>query len=79
MTGNEKTIIIGWALMSLAMVLLLSIKEAWLFYMFAVLFGVAFAGISSQRPPIVAMLLPVVIDWCRRHRVSPSKLLIPLS
>lgn len=29
--------------------------------------------------PIVAMFLPVVMDWCRRHRVSPSKLLIPLS
>jgi di/tricarboxylate transporter len=29
--------------------------------------------------PIVAMLMPVVIDWCRRNSVSPSKLLIPLS
>lgn len=29
--------------------------------------------------PIVAMFMPMVIDWCRRHRVSPSKLLIPLS
>ncbi|MCU0960688.1 MAG: SLC13 family permease, partial [Pirellulaceae bacterium] len=29
--------------------------------------------------PIVAMFVPVVIDWSRRHRVSPSKLLIPLS
>lgn len=29
--------------------------------------------------PIVAMLMPVVIDWSRRHRVSPSKLLMPLS
>ncbi len=29
--------------------------------------------------PIVAMMLPVVTDWCRKHRVSPSKLLIPLS
>ena len=29
--------------------------------------------------PIVAMLVPVVIDWCRRNRVSPSKLLIPVS
>ena len=28
---------------------------------------------------IVAMLLPVVTDWCRKNRVSPSKLLIPLS
>lgn len=29
--------------------------------------------------PIVAMFLPVVIDWCRRNQVSPSKLLVPLS
>lgn len=29
--------------------------------------------------PIVAMFVPVVIDWCRRNKVSPSKLLIPLS
>lgn len=28
---------------------------------------------------IVAMLLPVITDWCRKNRVSPSKLLIPLS
>jgi len=29
--------------------------------------------------PVVAMFMPIVVDWCRRHRVSPSKLLIPLS
>ncbi|TWT95326.1 Citrate transporter [Botrimarina colliarenosi] len=29
--------------------------------------------------PLVAMLAPVVIDWCRKHRVSPSRLMIPLS
>jgi di/tricarboxylate transporter len=29
--------------------------------------------------PVVAMFMPIVIDWCRRHQVSPSKLLIPLS
>lgn len=29
--------------------------------------------------PIVAMLTPVVIEWARRRRVPPSKLLIPLS
>lgn len=29
--------------------------------------------------PIVAMLIPVVMSWCRRHHVAPSKLLIPLS
>jgi di/tricarboxylate transporter len=29
--------------------------------------------------PIVAMMLPIVTDWCRKNRVSPSRLLIPLS
>ena len=29
--------------------------------------------------PIVAMFIPVVISWCRKHQVAPSKLLIPLS
>ena len=29
--------------------------------------------------PIVAMLLPVVNDWCRKHHISPSRILMPLS
>lgn len=29
--------------------------------------------------PIVAMFLPISLDWCRRHQISPSKVLIPLS
>lgn len=29
--------------------------------------------------PIVAMLIPVVIDWCRKREISPSRLLMPLS
>lgn len=29
--------------------------------------------------PIVAMFMPIVVDWCRRNDVAPSKLLIPLS
>lgn len=29
--------------------------------------------------PLVAMLLPVVIDWSRSMRIPPSKLLLPLS
>ena len=29
--------------------------------------------------PIVAMYLPIVSDWCRKMRISPSKLFIPLS
>ena len=29
--------------------------------------------------PVVAMFIPVVSDWCKRARLSPSKLFIPLS
>lgn len=29
--------------------------------------------------PIVAMLIPVIEGWCKKNRVSPSRLLIPLS
>jgi di/tricarboxylate transporter len=29
--------------------------------------------------PVVAMFMPVVLDWCRKRGVSPSRLLIPLS
>ena len=29
--------------------------------------------------PVVAMMVPIVTDWCRKHAVAPSKLLIPLS
>lgn len=29
--------------------------------------------------PIVAMFIPVLSDWCRKHQVAPSRLLLPLS
>ncbi len=29
--------------------------------------------------PVVAMFIPVVAEWCRRLRISPSHMLIPLS
>ncbi len=39
------------------------------------------AGFSAffNNTPLVAMLLPVVGDWARRIRLSPSRLLMPLS
>ncbi|HEY0072667.1 MAG TPA: SLC13 family permease [Abditibacteriaceae bacterium] len=37
------------------------------------------AMVFMTNTAIVAMLLPVITDWCRKNRVSPSKLLIPLS
>ena len=29
--------------------------------------------------PIVAMFIPIVSGWCKKHRIAPSKLLLPLS
>lgn len=28
---------------------------------------------------VVAMVMPIIIDWCRKHRISPSRLLIPVA
>ncbi|MBI2893775.1 MAG: SLC13 family permease [Deltaproteobacteria bacterium] len=38
------------------------------------------AGISAflNNTPIVAMFTPAVIDWCKRHDVSPSRMLMPM-
>ena len=29
--------------------------------------------------PIVAMFIPIVSGWCKKHRIAPSRLLLPLS
>ena len=38
-------------------------------------------GMSAflNNTPIVAMFIPVVTEWCKKHRAEPSRLLIPLS
>jgi di/tricarboxylate transporter len=38
-------------------------------------------GLSAvlNNTPVVAMFIPVVNDWCRKLKISPSKLMIPLS
>jgi len=43
--------------------------------------AIVLPGMSAflNNTPIVAMFIPVVTDWCRKHRVAPSRLLIPLS
>jgi di/tricarboxylate transporter len=37
------------------------------------------ASAFLNNTPLVAMLIPAVSDWARRLRISPSKLMIPLS
>ncbi len=45
------------------------------------LLGLVVAPISGVVPntPVVASLLPVIESWCVRRRVSPSRVLLPLS
>jgi di/tricarboxylate transporter len=37
------------------------------------------ASAFLNNTPIVAMMVPVVITWCRRREISPSRLLMPVS
>ncbi len=39
------------------------------------------AGMSAfvNNTPIVSMCLPVIDDWSKKHQISPSKLMLPLS
>jgi di/tricarboxylate transporter len=43
------------------------------------LFPVATASAFLNNTTIVAMTMPVLIDWARRNRLSPARFLIPLS
>ena len=45
--------------------------------------GLAIALVATSafllNTALVAMMVPVVVDWCRRRGISPSRLLIPVS
>ncbi len=40
---------------------------------------VAAASAFLLNTAVVAMMMPVVLDWCRRRSISPSRLLMPVS
>ncbi len=44
-----------------------------------ILWPIATMSAFFNNTPLVAIMLPVVDDWCKRQRISPSKILIPLS
>ncbi len=43
--------------------------------------GVSVSAVSSimNNTPVVAMMMPYVYQWGRKHKINPSRLLIPLS
>ena len=43
--------------------------------------GISVSAVSSvmNNTPVVAMMMPYVYQWGRKHNINPSRLLIPLS
>ena len=54
--GNKSALTISLIVLSVSLFWLLFAKELWMFYLFAVIFGFGFGGISALMSPIVAEL-----------------------
>ena len=54
--GNRITFIIGIIFLIAALALLVPAKELWMFYLFAVLLGLAFGGMGTSESPLAARL-----------------------
>ena len=54
--GNKRAYVIGFTFMAVSMSLLLVAKELWMLFLFAVIFGFGYGGISVLVSPIVADL-----------------------
>jgi MFS family permease len=54
--GNKRTLLLGFILMSVALICLVPAKMAWMLFLIAGLFGFAFGGIGVSHSPLVAEL-----------------------
>lgn len=54
--GNRQVFVIGFVLMAAALFWLVSAREVWGLYLFAVVFGFAFGGCATSESPLVAGL-----------------------
>ncbi len=54
--GNRQVFIIGFVLMSATLFWLVLARELWMLYLFAIVFGFSFGGMSAVESPIVAGL-----------------------
>jgi len=48
-------------------------------FLFQMMSQAALVSSVINNAPVVALLTPYVVEWGKKHRISPSKLLIPLS
>ena len=54
--GNKPALIICFVFLSVALFWLLTARESWMFYLFAVMFGFGYGGVAALAPPIIAEL-----------------------
>ncbi len=73
-TGFRETGGINWIVQSV-LGIPRSIKHA----QFKVMAPVAFLSAFLNNTPVVAIFIPAIGDWAKRHRLSVSKLMLPLS
>jgi len=57
--GNRAIFIIGSAMLTAALLLLIFTGEEWVLYLFAVIFGFAFGGMGAGESPLIAKLFGV--------------------
>ena len=57
--GNRHVFIIGSVLMAAALLWLVPAREEWTLYLFAIVFGFAFGGMSAAESPLIARLFGV--------------------
>ena len=57
--GSRQVFVIGFVLMSASLLWLISIKEVWMLYLFAVVFGLAYGSCYTSMPPLVTGLFGV--------------------
>jgi MFS family permease len=54
--GNRTILVIGFILMTVALLLLMFFKDLWMLYFIAALFGLSFGSMAASEPPLVARL-----------------------
>lgn len=73
-TGLQQTGTLGWITQHV-----LGLPKHPLTILWRLMLPVVGMSAFLNNTPVVAMFIPVVDDWCRKLRISPSKLMIPLS
>ena len=54
--GNRRVMIIGFILLTISLIWLVTSRELWALYLFAGIFGYAYGGVGASESPLIAWL-----------------------